>query len=79
MATRKPPSPPANDRRVSNPGTKATGTLTSERISDDLDAFHKAGGQIEVLGNTRVLTRIDEAATATAAATAPKKTEKAGK
>lgn|GEM_PF-297097 len=76
MATRKPPSPPANDRRVSNPGTKATGTLTSERISDDLDAFHKAGGQIEVLGNTRVLTRIDEAA---APATAPKKTEKAGK
>ena len=60
MATRKPPNPPANDRRPPAPNAKATGTLTSERISDDLAAFRKAGGRIEVLGNTRVLTRIDE-------------------
>ena len=35
------------------------GGVTSERIADDLEAFHKAGGRIEVLGVTRSLTRID--------------------
>ena len=60
MATRKPPSPPASDRRPPSDGPKSGGSLTSERISNDLAAFHKAGGRIEVLGNTRVLTRIDE-------------------
>ena len=33
--------------------------LTSERIAEDLAKFHSAGGRIEVLGNTRMLTRID--------------------
>ena len=33
--------------------------VTSERIAEDLKAFRKAGGRIEVLGATRVLTRID--------------------
>lgn len=59
MATRKPPTPPSSDRRPDTPATKTGGSLTSERISDDLAAFQKAGGRIEVLGNTRVLTRID--------------------
>ncbi len=43
---------------------KATGVITSERINSDLEAFRKAGGRIEVLGNTRVLTRVDEPAAA---------------
>ena len=30
-----------------------------ERIAADLDAFHKAGGKIEVLGVTRSLKKID--------------------
>jgi hypothetical protein len=32
---------------------------SSERIAADLAAFRKAGGRIEKLGNTPVLTRID--------------------
>ncbi|MDH5823724.1 hypothetical protein QFW77_12070 [Luteimonas sp. RD2P54] len=35
--------------------------VTSDRISEDLAAFRKSGGRIEVLGITRVLTRIDGA------------------
>lgn len=34
--------------------------LTSDRISADLADFEKAGGEVEVLGVTRVLTRVDE-------------------
>ena len=63
MATRKPPSPPSADRRPAGDSGKSGGSLTSERISGDLEAFRKAGGRIEVLGNTRVLNRIAEAAT----------------
>lgn len=33
-------------------------TLTHEQISDDLDAFKRAGGKIEVLGNTLTLRTI---------------------
>lgn len=33
--------------------------ITHERIAADLEAFRKAGGQIEVLGVTRSLTKID--------------------
>jgi len=59
MATRKPvkgisPRKPAGD------STKASGSLTSERISDDLAAFERAGGRIEVLGTTRVLFKVAE-------------------
>ncbi len=36
--------------------------LTSDRISADLADFEKAGGQVEVLGVTRVLTKVDEPA-----------------
>ena len=32
------------------------GPLTSERIAHDLDTFRAGGGNIEVLGTTRVLT-----------------------
>ena len=60
MATRKPikslpPRKPAGE--PARPGR----VLTSERISDDLAAFEDAGGRIEVLGTTRVLTKVDEA------------------
>lgn len=43
-------------------------SLTSERISEDLAAFRKKGGRVEVLGVTRVLTRVDEVAVAEVAA-----------
>src|SRR3546814_12514040 len=36
--------------------------LTSDRISADLADFQKAGGQVEVLGVTRVLTKLGESA-----------------
>lgn len=57
MATRKTARIPA-PRPASG---KSSVVLTSERISSDLEAFRKAGGRIEVLGNTRVLTKVDEA------------------
>jgi hypothetical protein len=61
MATRKPIKPvPTTPRKPATESSKSAGSLTSERISDDLDAFRKAGGRIEILGNTRVLTKIDE-------------------
>ncbi|MDN5781013.1 MAG: hypothetical protein L0H23_03155 [Luteimonas sp.] len=34
--------------------------LTSDRISADLADFEKAGGEVEVLGVTRVLKKLDE-------------------
>ena len=48
--------------------------MTHERIAADLDAFHKAGGRIEVLGTTRVLTKIDQPGPAPAAS--PPRTRK---
>ena len=42
--------------------------LTSERIAHDLQAFESSGGHIEILGVTRVLTRLDETAAPAAAA-----------
>lgn len=42
------------------------GNVTSERIADDLEAFRKSGGRIEVLGTTRVLKTIEGDATAPA-------------
>lgn len=39
---------------------KPSGALTSERISDDLVAFERTGGRIEVLGTTRVLAKVAE-------------------
>lgn len=59
MATRKPIKsvPP---RRPAGDSPKPARALTSERISDDLAAFERAGGRIEVLGTTRVLHRVAE-------------------
>lgn len=36
--------------------------LTRDRISADLADFQKAGGEVEVLGVTRVLKKVDEPA-----------------
>lgn len=40
-------------------GNERGASVTSERIAADLAAFRKSGGRIEVLGNTRSLTKID--------------------
>jgi hypothetical protein len=45
--------------------------LTSERIADDIDAFRKAGGRIEVLGVTQVLKKLEEPVAPTATPTRP--------
>lgn len=37
--------------------------LTHQRLADDMAAFQKAGGRIEVLGNTRSLKKIGSDAT----------------
>lgn len=42
--------------------------LTHERIADDLVAFQRAGGKIEVLGNTQTLKSIKPPETPAAAA-----------
>ena len=60
MATRKPIKTPTAYRKPAGESTKSGNTLTSERISDGLEAVRKSGGHIEVLGTTRVLTRLDE-------------------
>ena len=56
MATPAPPTRYVAKRKESDSGRR----MTHERIAADLDAFHKAGGRIEVLGTTRVLTKIDQ-------------------
>ncbi|WP_164978610.1 hypothetical protein [Pseudoxanthomonas composti] len=43
-------------QRAADP--KLARQLTHERISADLEAFRRNGGQIEKLGNTRVLKRL---------------------
>ncbi|MBD8524632.1 hypothetical protein [Pseudomarimonas arenosa] len=53
-------------------------TLTHERLDEQLEAFRKAGGKIEVLGTTRSLRNIDvpqdqPAANAPAATPAPRR------
>lgn len=51
----------APQRRTSRDGndTQPQKRLTSERISSDLEKFEQAGGRVEVLGITRVLTKVD--------------------
>jgi hypothetical protein len=56
-------TPPPADRtfRKKEPDSRL---LTSERIANDLQAFQKSGGAIEVLGITQVLKKLGEAGTA---------------
>lgn len=65
--------PPSNTSHLFG-GRKAvdrSGGMTRERIADDLEAFRKAGGRIEVLGVTRSLTRIGQGADAPPAPAQP--------
>ncbi|MET1023599.1 MAG: hypothetical protein ABWX87_04750 [Pseudoxanthomonas sp.] len=48
----------------SKSGNEKGGALTHERLQADLEAFRKAGGRVEVLGNTRVLKKVDGEASA---------------
>ncbi len=43
----------------SKSGNEKGGALTHERLQADIEAFRKAGGRVEVLGNTRVLKKVD--------------------
>lgn len=56
------PGPKARIRKSGRDGAGGNlqKRLTSDRISADLADFEKAGGEVEVLGVTRVLTRVDE-------------------
>lgn len=58
-------------RRRSSSASSNAAHLTSQRIAADLAAFKKAGGRIEVLGNTPL--RPYSARTTTTRKTAPKK------
>lgn len=58
-------APPRADRAFPRKG-KAAPTPTHQRIAADLAAFREAGGKVEVLGVTRVLTRVDNAGAAPA-------------
>jgi hypothetical protein len=62
--------------RRKEPETRA---LTSTRIAADLDAFRKAGGEIEVLGVTRVLTKLEAADVPDAAKAAPMRAAPGGR
>ncbi len=56
MSIRKPAQAPRPRARADT--GKASSALTRERIAHDLAAFRKAGGRIEVLGNTPVFSRL---------------------
>ena len=51
---------PASTSRVFQRKETEPRALTSERIASHLAAFQAAGGHIEVLGATRVLTKLDD-------------------
>ena len=53
----KPATQPTTERK-----SKQAPSMSHDRIAADIAAFRKAGGRIEVLGNTRVLTRVEEPA-----------------
>ena len=55
-----PQVPPSKTSHLFSPRPAAKNPgMTHERIAAGLDAFHKAGGKIEVLGVTRSLKKID--------------------
>jgi len=56
------PIPPSGTSQLFAGGRKSNdrgASVTRERLENDLAEFRKAGGHIQVLGNTRVLTRVD--------------------
>ncbi|HVI59931.1 MAG TPA: hypothetical protein VM619_13810 [Luteimonas sp.] len=60
MSRSKAPAPAASTSRIFGSGKSGDrgANVTSERIAEDLATFRAAGGRIEVLGNTRSLTKI---------------------
>ena len=55
-----PAVPPSKTSHLFSPRKPAErNSITHERIAADLEAFYKSGGEIEVLGVTRSLTKID--------------------
>jgi hypothetical protein len=54
------PVPPSKTSHLFSPRKPAErNAITHERIAADLEAFYKSGGEIEVLGITRSLKKID--------------------
>ena len=52
--------PPSKTSHLFSPRQSAErNAITHERIAADLEAFYKSGGEIEVLGVTRSLKKID--------------------
>ena len=52
--------PPSKTSHLFSPRKPAErNAITHERITADLEAFYKSGGEIEVLGVTRSLKKID--------------------
>lgn len=81
MSTPKSPIPQSDTRHLFAGGRKPNergASLTSDRIADDLATFRKSGGKIEVLGNTRALTKIDVPPAAPAAPVPAPKKRRAG-
>ncbi len=81
--TTKPTTKPAAKPRTRRPGRKSGESaeqkrVTSERISDDLAKFKKAGGRVEVLGVTQVLTRVGEPESTKKPESSKKSTKTAG-
>ena len=64
-----PPSKTSHLFSARKPNERAP--ITHERVAEDIEAFRKAGGKIEVLGVTRTLQRIGADANADEAPSAP--------
>lgn len=65
---------PANKRPAPAPRKPADSRIvTSEDIAAHLDAFAAAGGQVEVLGVTRVLKHLDDAVVAATSPPLPRR------
>ncbi|PBS14194.1 hypothetical protein CMZ82_01630 [Lysobacteraceae bacterium NML93-0792] len=59
----KPATQPTTERK-----SKQAPSMSHDRIAADIAAFRKAGGKVEVLGNTPIQRRAAPAASATPAA-----------
>lgn len=60
-ATKRATSAPLR-RRSTGSAKNANNGITSESIADDLVAFRKEGGRVEVLGNTPIRPRVNATA-----------------
>lgn len=74
VATPPRPAAAANDRRP-----KQAPSMSHERIASDIAAFRRAGGKVEVLGNTPVLRSVGPAGVSKAADSADAKSSTAAR